>query len=70
VGSNTIAAMRELFPLLVCDPVDDAKMEELLRRLLSDPEFMQLCVDNALDSVKKYDYTHAVERWNEMTESV
>lgn len=70
VGSNTIAAMRELFPLLACDPVDDAKMEELIRRLMNEPEFMQLCVDSALDMVKKYDFTHAVERWNEMTESV
>jgi len=69
VGSNTISAMRRLFPLLVCDPVDDQTMESLLRKLLNDGEFMQLCADNAQDSVKYYDYTHALARWNEMMEN-
>ncbi len=69
VGSNTIVAMRRLFPLLTCDAVDDKKMEDLLRKLLTDTEFMQLCIDSALDSVKYYDYTHSLERWNQMVEA-
>jgi hypothetical protein len=69
IGSNTISAARKLFPSLTCDSMDDAKMESLLRGLLMDVEFTQSCVDNALDTVKYYDYTHSVERWNVMMES-
>jgi len=70
IASNTISAAKRLFPLLTCDAVDDKKMEDLLRQLITNSEFMQLCVDNALDMVKYYDYTHSYDRWNKMIETV
>jgi hypothetical protein len=44
-------------------------MESLLRKLLTDSEFMELNVTNALDIVKYYDYTHSYDRWNQMMET-